>query len=254
MKIAKNMRIHFIQHEVFEAPGVFLTWAEKKGYQITFSRVYEFQPLPDSIEKIDMLIVMGGPQSPDTTLEECPHFNAGAEIALIQKCVREQKAVIGVCLGAQLIGNALGSQFEHSPEKEIGIFPIQLTEDGLRDEKVLHFGSSLLVGHWHSDMPGLTPECKVLAASEGCPRQIIAYSNRVYGFQCHLELTAEVVELLIAHDKDILLNNTHHRFIQKLEEILNYDYTEMNDRLCLLMDKLSSDMKTYHIKETSNGS
>ena len=253
MKTTNNLRIHFIQHEAFEAPGAFLAWAEKKRCYITFSRVYESQPLPASVENIDMLIVLGGPQSPDTTREACPYFNARAEMALIQKCVAEKKAVIGVCLGAQLIGNALGAQFEHSPEKEIGVFPIHLTEEGLRDEKVLHFTSPLRVGHWHSDMPGLTPECKVLAVSEGCPRQIIAYSNRVYGFQCHLELTADMVELLVANDKDIWLNNTRHRFIQKPQEILNYDYTEMNDCLCLFMDKLSSDMNKAHIKETRNG-
>ena len=231
------MHIHFIQHENFEAPGALLVWAKMRGYEITFSKVYEYQPLPDSIGEIDMLIVMGGPQSPETTAEECPHFNAKAEITFIQKFINEKKAVIGVCLGAQLIGNALGTKFEQSPEKEIGVFPIQLTEEGLQDEKLIHFGSSLPVGHWHSDMPGLTAESKVLATSKGCPRQIIAYSDRVYGFQCHLELTSDIIEALIANDEDLLLNNVQHRFIQKPHEIRNYDYTEMNDKLILFLDK-----------------
>ncbi len=49
-----------------------------------------------------------------------------------------------------------------------------------------HFGKTLEVGHWHNDMPGLTPEAKIIAYSEGCPRQIVAYSDRVFGFQCHM--------------------------------------------------------------------
>lgn len=234
------MHIHFIQHEIFEAPGAILSWAEKRRYHITFSKVYEYQPLPESVDEVDMLIVMGGPQSPDTTIAECPHFNAEAEIAYIQKCIHAGKAVLGVCLGAQLIGNALGARFEHSPEKEIGVFPIQLTDEGLQDRKLQYFGHTLHVGHWHGDMPGLTVDCKVLATSVGCPRQIIAYSDKVYGFQCHLELTADVIELLIANDTETLLNPSKQSFIQRPDEIRSFDYAEMNDKLISFLDQLST--------------
>jgi GMP synthase (glutamine-hydrolysing) len=232
------MNIHFIQHETYEAPGAYLNWAENRNYKTTFSKVYENDSFPDSIDFIDMLIVMGGPQSPNTTLEECPHFNSEAEIALIQKCITAGKAVIGVCLGSQLIGQALGADFGHSPEKEIGVFPITLTEDGTKDEKINHFGSVLNVGHWHNDMPGLTKESKVLAFSEGCPIQIVSYSNLVYGFQCHMELTTEVVSLLIESETDLVTKSKKHRFVQNPEEILSFDYTEMNEKLFSFLDKL----------------
>ncbi len=235
------MNVHFIQHEIFEAPGAYLEWAKQKNHTNTFSKVYENQPLPQKADNIDLLIVMGGPQSPNTTQEECPHFNAKAEMALIQKCIQAGKAVVGVCLGAQLIGQALGAQFERSPEKEIGVFPIQLTEYGLKDEKINHFGSTLPVGHWHSDMPGLTTNSKTLATSIGCSRQIVAYSGLVYGFQCHMELTPEVVELLIAEELDFLSNNTTHKFVQKPNEIKGYDYTEMNNKLFTFLDKLAAE-------------
>ncbi|NGM90772.1 glutamine amidotransferase, partial [Parapusillimonas sp. SGNA-6] len=197
--------------------------------------------IPETAEDIDLLIVMGGPQSPDTTQEECPHFNAKAEIAVIQKCIQADKAVVGVCLGSQLIGQALGAKFEHSPEKEIGVFPIQLTADGLKDEKINHFGSTLPVGHWHNDMPGLTPQSKVLATSAGCPRQIVAYNNLVYGFQCHMEFTQETVELLIAEEVDFLTHNTTHKFVQKPDEIHHYDFSEMNEKLWQFLDKLAAE-------------
>ena len=235
------MNVHFIQHETFEAPGAFLEWAKQKNYTSTFSKVYENQPLPQKTDNIDLLIVMGGPQSPNTTQEECPHFNAKAEITLIQKCILAGKAVVGVCLGAQLIGQALAAEVEDSPEKEIGVFPIHLTEYGLKDEKINHFGSTLPVGHWHSDMPGLTTDCNILATSIGCPRQIVAYSGLVYGFQCHMELTLEVVDLLIAEELDFLNNNTMHKFVQKPDAIGGYDYSEMNDKLFSFLDKLANE-------------
>jgi len=234
------MNIHFIQHETYEAPGAYLNWAESRNHEITFSKVYENEALPDSANSIDMLIVMGGPQSSNTTLEECPHFNAEAEIALIQKCISAGKAVVGVCLGSQLIGEALGANFGHSPEKEIGVFPITLTEEGLTDEKINHFGKSLKVGHWHNDMPGLTKESKVLAFSEGCPIQIVSYSDLVYGFQCHMELTTEVVSLLIESETDLLAKSKKHQFIQNPQEILSHDFTEMNEKLFQFLDKFTA--------------
>lgn len=238
------MNIHFVQHETYEAPGAYLNWAESRKHKISFSKVYENDALPNSVGLIDMLIVMGGPQSPNTTLEECPHFNAKAEISLIQKCIAAGKAVVGVCLGSQLIGEALGSKVGHSSEKEIGVFPITLTEDGLKDEKINHFGSVLNVGHWHNDMPGLTKESKVLAFSEGCPIQIVSYSNLLYGFQCHMELTYEVVSLLIESETDLLAKSKKHQFVQNPEEILSHDFSEMNEKLFQFLDKLVADYKS----------
>ncbi|PLM20943.1 GMP synthase [Klebsiella pneumoniae] len=225
------MRVHFIVHESFEAPGAYETWAINQGHDVTYSRVYAGDRLPDDAVGIDFLIVMGGPQDPDTTLEECPHFNAKAEQALIASAVKTGKAVIGICLGSQLIGEALGAPFSHSPEKEIGKFPITLSEDGRKDEMFSHFGKTLEVGHWHNDMPGLTPEAKIIAYSEGCPRQIVAYSDRVFGFQCHMELTLDVVERLIAHSEKDLSRAAEYRFVDTPEALRAHDYSEMNQVL-----------------------
>ncbi|HRO46109.1 type 1 glutamine amidotransferase [Agriterribacter sp.] len=232
------MNIHFIQHEVFEAPGAYLKWAEQKGYQITFSKVYEFQPLPDAAAHIDLLIILGGPQSPDTSVLQCPHFNAEAEMNLIRKCIQAKKAIVGVCLGSQLIGQSLNAPYAHSPEKEIGNFSIALTEAGKQDENISHFGPVLTVGHWHNDMPGLTDDCEILAISEGCPRQIIKYADYVYGFQCHMELTKEVVALLIENEDDLKEKSRKHTFVQSPEKMLGYDYGEMNNKLFVFLDKL----------------
>lgn len=232
------MRVHFVVHESFEAPGVFETWAMIRGHEVTFSRVYMGQELPDSARGIDLLIVMGGPQDPAVTTEECAHFDSRAEQALIASAVQLGKAVVGVCLGAQLIGEALGAPFAHSPEKEIGKFPIYMTDAGKASEMFSHFGHVLEVGHWHNDMPGLTPDAEVIAWSEGCPRQIVAYSGLVYGFQCHMELTPAVVEMLISHSDGDLSRAAEYRFVQSTDEIRASNYGEMNSVLFTFLDKL----------------
>ncbi|EKM4698060.1 type 1 glutamine amidotransferase [Enterobacter roggenkampii] len=234
------MHIHFIIHEHFEAPGAYEIWGKSRGCSLSYTRVYQGEPLPEELGHTDLLIIMGGPQSPATTREECPWFDAQAEKALISRAIEAGKTVIGVCLGSQLIGEALGAAFCHSPEKEIGKFPVMLTDAGKANPLFENFGHELSVGHWHNDMPGLTPQAKVLAYSEGCPRQIVQYSERVYGFQCHMELTPEVVELLIEHSQNDLRRAGEFRFVETAEKLRSHDYREMNQVLFSFLDKLTA--------------
>ncbi|TJY37779.1 glutamine amidotransferase-related protein [Pontimicrobium aquaticum] len=150
------------------------------------------------------------------------------------------KAVLGVCLGAQLIGEALGAPFEKSPNPEIGVFPIIKTEEGKQNEKFSHFPEKVLVGHWHNDMPGLTNNSKIIAFSDGCPRQIVEYSELVYGFQCHLEFNNESIEPLISHSTEALKLLEGKKYVQSSKQLLENDYKEMNNVLFIFLDKLTS--------------
>ncbi|CAK7057950.1 type 1 glutamine amidotransferase [Citrobacter portucalensis] len=233
------MRVHFVIHESFESAGAYLPWAESRGYTITWSRVYAGEAVPANADDFDMLVVFGGPQSPRTTLAECPYFDSQAEQHLINQAIAARKIVVGICLGSQLIGEALGAKVCQSPEKEIGHYPITLTAAGLEHPLFSHFGSSLTVGHWHNDMPGLTAETVVLAESAGCPRQIVQYRDRVYGFQCHMEFTADAVEGLIQHSEQELAEAKGKPFIRSVEEMRAHDYREMNQKLWEFLDKLT---------------
>ncbi|HDS1367967.1 TPA: type 1 glutamine amidotransferase [Stenotrophomonas maltophilia] len=240
------MKVHFVVHESFEAPGAYESWVRERGHEAAYSRVYVNELLPRSIESIDLLVVMGGPQSPSTTREECPHFDAAAERDLIARCVAAGKAVVGVCLGAQLIGEALGARCQRSPEKEIGKFPITLTAEGRVNHKFAHLGDVLEVGHWHSDMPGLTSAAKIIAYSEGCPRQIIEFGDLVYGFQCHMEFTSEVIDLLIAASERELAMLRGHRFVQQPNALRANNYEAMNQKLFGFLDRLVQDYSEAH--------
>lgn len=233
------MNIHFIVHELYEAPGSVDKWARDRGHLVTYSKVYEGQPLPEDLSDIELLYIFGGPQQPTTSTEECPHFDAQSEIELIRQAVDQNKAVVGVCLGSQLIGEAYGAQFSQSPNKEIGVFPIVLNEEAKVDSFLYDFPESFEVGHWHGDMPGVPEHARVLASSDGCPHQIVRFDDFVYGFQCHAEFTQEVVDLLIEYGAHEFEDTDQQSFIQTPETIRSFDYTEMNQLLCKFLDRFT---------------
>ena len=235
------MRVHFILHETFEVPGAYLKWAQERGHQVTTTKVYEKELLPETIDGIDFLIVMGGPQSPDEDREAFPYYDPKSELAFMKEAIAADIYIVGVCLGAQLLSVAYGAEYEHSPEREIGVFPITLTEAGLKDEHVKVLGPTLNTGHWHGDMPGLSEDAVVLATSQGCPRQIIRFSSRHYAFQAHLELDTEAVELLIAADGEDVIEEQSSKltFVQNPQVIRAYDYREMNAKLYAFLDSLT---------------
>ena len=209
---------------------------------MTTTKVYEKESPPETVDGIDFLIVMGGPQSPDEDRENFPYYDPKSELAFIKEAIAADIYIVGVCLGAQLLSVAYGAEYEHSPEREIGVFPLTLTEAGLKDEHVEVLGQTINTGHWHGDMPGLTENAVILAASQGCPRQIIRFSPKHYAFQAHLEFDSEAVDLLIDADSEDVLEEHSKKltYVQNPEAIRAYDYQEMNAKLYAFLDSLTS--------------
>ncbi|MDP1834361.1 MAG: homoserine O-succinyltransferase [Chlamydiales bacterium] len=225
------MKIQFVIHADFELPGIIDIWAKESGFTTNICRPFAGEQLP-VVSDFDWLIVMGGPQTP-LEPERYPYLIK--EIALIRQSVEADKTVLGFCLGAQLIGEAFGARTERSPNKEVGIYPIHLTEEGKQDPLLQGMPSTFSVMHWHNDMPGLTAASKVLAVSDGCPRQIIRYGEKVYGFQCHPESTLSDIKNMIANCADDLVPA---RYVQTAEEILSGDYVTINKHMVAILESL----------------
>ena len=225
------MDILCVTHADFETPGIIEDWAKDHEHSFTFCRPYAGDPLPET-SSCDFLIVMGGPQSPLKT-DEFPYLKK--EIAFIQNAVQANTIVLGFCLGAQLIGEALGATTERSPEKEVGVYPIALTDEGKKDPVLQNLPSTFPVIHWHNDMPGLTKDSTLLAFSEGCPRQAIRYGKTIYGFQCHMEITSDgIKDMIEAVPEDLAPSN----FTQNAEELMQQDYASINQTMITILDRL----------------
>jgi GMP synthase (glutamine-hydrolysing) len=225
------MRILYILHADFETPGTIEDWAKKNKAKTSTVKPFagEKLPLPDAF---DILFVMGGPQSP-TKMDEYPYLRQ--EVSLIKSSIDHGKTVLGFCLGAQLIGEALGGKTEKSPHKEVGVYPIKLTKEGKEDPIFTSIPHEFPVMHWHNDMPGLPTGAKILAASEGCPRQAIKFGEKVYGFQCHPEPKAENISLMVENcPEDLMLS----RYTQPVDYLLDQDFSEMNTLMHKMLDNV----------------
>lgn len=225
------MKIICIQHVDFETPGAIETWAREKNHSLQIIKPYNDERLP-SVKDFDFLISMGGPQSPRDA-NHLPYLRD--EVALLKEAVAQHKYVLGFCLGAQLIGEALGGKTLKSPEKEVGVFPITLTSEGQQDPLFQGLPLSFPVIHWHNDMPGSTKESILLAFSEGCPIQAYRYGPRVYGLQFHMEITQKGIQDLISHAPEDLNPS---RFTQTREELLQQNYEMIHQQLYLMLDRL----------------
>lgn len=226
------MKIAYIIHADFEKPGFIETWAKKNNHKCREYSSYKGESLPQPNE-FDFLVVMGGPQSP-LSMEKSPYLKN--EIDLIKKALAQNKCIIGICLGAQLIGEALGAKTERSPYREIGVFPIMLLDGAKSDPIFSKLPRVFDVMHWHNDMPGLPIGAELIAKSEGCPRQIFRYGDRVYGFQCHFEMTKDLAQGMIANCPDDLIND---KYVRNREELLTTDYDSINLKLEKVLDHLT---------------
>jgi GMP synthase (glutamine-hydrolysing) len=227
------MKILFIIHAEFEKPGSIGAWAKKHNHQTQEVYPFKDEKLPD-VTSYDFLVVMGGQQSP-LHLEEAPYL--ADEIDFIKQALTKNKRIIGICLGAQLIGEALGATTEHSPHREIGVYPLTLLPAAKYDPVFSQLPEKFDVAHWHSDMPGIPKGAVLLAESEGCPRQIFSYGDRVYGFQCHFELTQELVSGMIDNCPEDLKSG---KYVQSSKELTDADYPKINSIMDFILDYLSS--------------
>ena len=242
-----SLKVHFIQQEPSVRPGEYLAWAERHGYETSFTKCWEEGDFPEPADVPDVLIVFGGPQNPGTTREECPHFDAAAECADILRCIDAGKVVVGSCLGAQLMGRVFSGWYSVSPEREVGSFPVHLTEEGRKDPFLRTFPDPFLTAECHNDMMNLGPDSVVLATSEGCPRQIVRYGKLAYGLQCHIEFNRGIVADLAEEMEDLLREGG--RFVWTKEELLAYDYTDMNKLLSDFLDAIVAEYGQSRGKE-----
>ncbi|HEY6420035.1 MAG TPA: type 1 glutamine amidotransferase [Candidatus Binataceae bacterium] len=161
-----------------------------------YVRVFEGQTVPANMKGAGGLIVMGGPMGV-YQLDRYPFLRD--EMRLIEDAVANNRPVLGVCLGAQIVAAALGAKVERNPAgKEIGWHQIRLEPAAKEDRLFRGLAESLTPFHWHGDAFELPAGAVALAASTKTPCQAFRFGTHVYALQFHLEVTQASVAAMAA--------------------------------------------------------
>jgi len=226
------MHVHVLQHVPFEGLGCIEPWLQQRKAAVSFTRFFERDPLPQSAA-IDIVIALGGPMSVN---DEDQQAWLGAEKRFLADAVREGKAVLGICLGAQLIASSLGARVYPGPQKEIGWFPVmgQGASPG-----AFVFPESIEAFHWHGETFELPAGARLLASSQAFTHQAFQVGNRVIGLQFHLEATPSGVEAMIANCRHELVPQRYVQTEAQLRSVPECAYGKINAVMINILEFLT---------------
>jgi GMP synthase-like glutamine amidotransferase len=180
-----------LQHAEVEHPGIFSTFFKEDGFRMHTVELDQGETIP-ALDAFDVMIVMGGPQ--DVWQEdEHPWFRPEKEA--IRKFVMEmQRPYLGICLGHQLLADALGGRVGKAKSSEVGVMQVSKTKAGEADPVLAGLSNPLQVLQWHgAEVSALPPGGTTLASSEACAIQALRVGKHAYGFQFHVEVSPRTV-------------------------------------------------------------
>ncbi|KAB2887746.1 MAG: type 1 glutamine amidotransferase [Desulfobulbaceae bacterium] len=227
------MKVHVLQHVVFEGLGSIEEWLIGRQAEVSWTRFFADEPTPPELA-IDLLIVLGGPMGVHD--EERFPWLAGEKV-FVRRCIERGIAVLGICLGAQIIAGVLGGRVYANPVREIGWFPVEFLAGAADCRYLSGFPEQAEVFHWHGDTFDLPPGAVHLARSAACRNQAFLVRERVIGLQFHLETTSASARQLIAMCGDEIVPGP---FIQPASAMVSQDrrFTAINALMHRLLDNL----------------
>jgi GMP synthase-like glutamine amidotransferase len=180
------MRVLAIVHQRDAGPGVFAEEMEATGVELRTWLPAENEPVPSDLDEHDAVMTFGGAMHVD---QEDSHPWLAVEKAVLRELVAASKPLLGVCLGAQLLVEAAGTQPRRAPEPEIGWRAVELTPEAATDPLLGALPQRFEAFQWHSYEVPLPAGSVVLAHSPVCT-QAYRVGEFAWGVQFHAEVSA----------------------------------------------------------------
>ncbi len=184
------MRVLVIENYPKTTLGLVGIALDEVGAECAIARTHEGETLPASPDGFDALIMLGGAQDALDD-ENHPYLKYQAELA--RAFGDEDKAVLGICLGAQILARGYGSTNILGRPLEFGWHEVRPTDTGLADPMLSAIGGAAPLFHWHVDTFTLPPGALHLATSAMTSLQAFRIGRAVYGIQFHFEADAALV-------------------------------------------------------------
>lgn len=160
------------------------------GVSVDLRRAWQGEPVPGSAAGYDGLVVLGGEQS---ALDDADYPALPQIVSLTRTFMEADKAVLGICLGAQLLARAAGGTNILGQPIEFGWHEVRPTVAGRADPVIAALGEGSPLFHWHLDTFTLPPGAVHLATSAQTEFQAFRLQRAVYGLQFHFEANRPLV-------------------------------------------------------------
>ncbi|MEL6329132.1 MAG: type 1 glutamine amidotransferase [Planctomycetota bacterium] len=224
-----------LQHSRYEPPRRLGLTLRDQGFKLDIRQLHTSpeeggDTLPPDLDAYAGLISLGGGQNVDEG-----HWWIEPECGLIREAHRRELAVIGVCLGAQMVAKALGGAVGKMDKPEAGFCPVSIVGSGQTDRILagLRWDHHQFQSHGY-EITELPPGAENVITSPASKVQCFKAGIRTYAFQFHFELDREGIEALVREEAGIF-----ERAGVSVDEIhtqcdAHYaTFARLSDRLCV---------------------
>jgi len=190
-----------IQHQAGEGPGTIEEELLGAGHKVRKVRLDEGDKVLREVGSLSGLVVMGGSMGVG---DQGKLSHLKDEIALLKQFLAAEKPILGICLGAQLLASALGAEVV-AGEKEIGWMPVRKMPDAFKDAVLRRLPENFPALLWHGDHFPLPKGAAHLLSTDKCGCAGFRYGKKAYGLVPHLEMTAAMVDEMVAGSRKELV-------------------------------------------------
>jgi GMP synthase-like glutamine amidotransferase len=172
-------------------------WLREAGLELDERHLGTGDALPEDLSGHDGMLVLCGPQS---SVGDHPELTPVRD--LLREAVTGDLPTLAICLGGQLLAQAGGGRVRVGVDgPEVGPGLVAKRDRADRDPVFGPVPLSPDVLQWHHDeIAELPAGATLLASSPRYPHQAFRVGRNVYGFQFHIETTAQIVRDWAEHD------------------------------------------------------